>query len=119
MGGSKRFWLGVVLGALTGGAISLLEKTTRTAVKEDFSKVSRSMSYVVKNPEEFLEDIKDTANKVRSTVEQVTEDVHFLAEKVEEIRDVPNEVSELVKGTKATLKKIASGESKTALIDEK
>jgi gas vesicle protein len=119
MGSSKRFWMGMVLGALAGGAVSLLEKSTRQAVKEDFSKVSSGVSYVVKNPNEFLEDIKDAANKVRSTVEQVTEDVAFIAEKVEEIRDVPPEVTELVKGTKETLRKFASSDKKLSHIDEK
>lgn len=107
---SKRFWMGIVLGALAGGAVSLLEKSTRDAVKEDFSKVSSGVAYAVKNPAEFIEDIKDVANKVRSTVEQVTEDVAFITEKVEEIRDVPPQVTELVKGTKETLRKIAASD---------
>ena len=105
--------MGMFLGAMAGGAVSLLEKSTRQAVKEDFSKVSSSVAYVVKNPNEFIEDIKETANKVRTTVEQVTEDVAFITEKVEEIKDVPPQITELVKGTKESLRKLAaSGDSK-------
>jgi gas vesicle protein len=113
MGSSKRFWMGMFLGAMAGGAVSLLEKSTRQAVKKDFSKVSSGVAYVVKNPNEFIEDIKETANKVRTTVEQVTEDVAFITEKVEEIKDVPPQITELVKGTKESLRKLAaSGDTK-------
>jgi gas vesicle protein len=108
MGSSKKFWMGMVLGALAGGAVTLLEKSTRQAVKEDFSKVSSGVAYVVKNPNEFIDDLRETANKVRTTVEQVTEDVAFITEKVEEIKDVPPQVTELVKDTKETLRKIAA-----------
>ncbi|MCM3667204.1 YtxH domain-containing protein [Mesobacillus subterraneus] len=118
MGSSKKFWMGMVLGALAGGAVSLLDKATRQSVKEDFSKVSNGVAYVVKNPENFIEDIKDAANKVRSTVEQVTEDVAFITEKVEEVRDVPPQVTELVKGTKETLRRIAASDNKQPHIDE-
>ncbi|WP_210364091.1 YtxH domain-containing protein [Bacillus sp. REN3] len=108
MGSSKKFWMGIVFGAIAGGAVTLLEKPTRQAVKEDFSKVSGNVAYVVKNPNEFIGDVKAAVNKVRSTVEQVTEDVAFITEKVEEIRDVPQEVTDLVKDTKEALSKIAS-----------
>jgi archaellum component FlaC len=118
MGSSKKFWMGMFLGALAGGAVSLLDKATRQAVKEDFSKVSSGVAYVVKNPDDFIEDIKEAANKVRSTVEQVTEDVAFITEKVEEIRDVPPQVTELVKGTKETLRRIAASDNKRPHIDE-
>lgn len=119
MGSSKRFWMGILLGAIAGGAASLLEKSTRQAVKEDFSKVSDSVVYVIKNPNEFIEDVKDAANKVRSTVEQVTEDVAFITEKVEEMRDVPPQVTELVKGTKEALSKIAASDQRISQIDDK
>jgi gas vesicle protein len=113
MGSSKKFWMGMLLGAIAGGAVTLLEKSTRQAVKEDFSKVSSEVAYVIKNPNEFIEDLKETANKVRITVEQVTEDVAFITEKVEEIKDVPPQITELVRGTKESLKKMAaSGETK-------
>lgn len=108
MGSSKRFWMGMFLGAIAGGAVSLLEKSTRQAVKADFSKVSREVNYVVKHPNEFIENMKETANKVRTKVEQVTEDIAFITEKVEEIKDVPPQISELVKETKESLRKIAA-----------
>lgn len=106
MGSSNKFWLGIMIGAVTGGAISLLDKSTRQSVREDFSKVSGSVAYVIKHPQEFVDDVKDVANKVRTTVEQVTEDVAFITEKVEEIKAVPSEVSELVNEAKLAMSKL-------------
>lgn len=112
MGSSKRFWMGMFIGAMAGGAVSLFEKSTRQAVKADFRKVSDSVTYIAKNPNEFIEEIKETANKLRSTVEQVTEDVSFIAEKVEEMKEVPPQVSDLVKETKLAFNRVHSSDSK-------
>ncbi len=118
MGSTKKFWMGMVLGAVAGGGAALFDKSTRQAVKEDFSKVSSGVAYVVKNPNDFIDDIKETAHKVRTTVEQVTEDVAFITEKVEEIKNVPPQVTELVKDTKESLRKIAASGQKHEHIDE-
>jgi uncharacterized protein YoxC len=100
MASSRRFWLGMIVGALAGGAISLLDRETRQAVKGDIKKASGTVTYIAKHPNEFIEEVQDTVNKVRSTVEQVTEDVAFITEKVEEIKDVPPQVAEIVQESK-------------------
>lgn len=110
MGNSRKFWLGMVLGAVAGGAVSLFDRSTRMSVKEDFRKVSGSVGYFAKHPNEFVNDVKETVDKVRTTVEQVTEDVAFIAEKVEEIRDVPPQLTELVHETKETFMKMGESE---------
>lgn len=111
MSGSKKFWLGVGLGALAGGAISLFDKTTRQSVSADFKKVTGSVTYIAKNPNEFISEVKETVNKVRSTVEQVSEDVSFIAEKVEEMKEIPPQVAEIAHDTKETFNHMA-GESR-------
>jgi len=107
MANSKKFWMGIALGAIAGGAISLFDKATRQSVKEDFNKASGSVAYIAKHPNEFISEVKDTVNKVKATVEQVTEDVAFIAEKVEEIKEIPPQVAEIVQDTKDSLSKIA------------
>ena len=107
MANSKKFWMGIALGAIAGGAISLFDKETRQSVKEDFNKASGSVAYIAKHPNEFINEVKDTVNKVKATVEQVTEDVAFIAEKVEEIKEIPPQVAEIVQDTKDSLSKIA------------
>ncbi|MBM4764440.1 YtxH domain-containing protein [Bacillus sp. B15-48] len=110
MAGSRKFWLGMALGALAGGVISLFDKATRHSVKEDFKKVSGSVTYIVKHPDEFIGEVKETVNKVRTTVEQVSEDVSFIAEKVEEIKDVPPQVAGIVHETKEVFGNMAQAE---------
>lgn len=110
MGSSRKFWLGMVLGAVAGGALSLFDRSTRMSVKEDLRKVSGSVSYIAKHPDEFVNDVRETVAKVTTTVEQVTEDVAFIAEKVEEIRDVPPQLTELVHDTKETFMKMGGDE---------
>lgn len=108
MASSKKFWLGMVFGALAGGTISLFDRETRQAVKGDFKKASGTVTYIAKHPNEFIEEVKDTVNKVKSTVEQVTEDVAFITEKVEEIKEVSPQVSEIVQESKEAFSHIAS-----------
>ncbi|WP_180953608.1 YtxH domain-containing protein [Bacillus sp. T33-2] len=108
MSNSRRFWMGVLLGAVTGGALSLLNKSTRQSVKEDFKVASGSVAYIVKHPDEFFSQVKETAEQVRSTVQQVSEDVSYIAEKVEEMKDVPPQVAHIVEDTKKAF--IHSGE---------
>jgi methyl-accepting chemotaxis protein len=115
MAGSQRFWLGMALGAIVGGAISLFDKDTRHSVQEDVRKVTGTVTYITKNPNEFIGEVKDTVNKVRSTVQQVTEDVAFIAEKVDEIKEVSPQVAEIVHDTKETFQNMSEKE----IIDEK
>ncbi|MCM3585539.1 YtxH domain-containing protein [Mesobacillus maritimus] len=106
MASSKKFWLGMVLGALAGGAISLFDRETRLAVKGDFKKASNAVSYIAKHPEEFIEEVQGTVSKVKTTVEQVTEDVAFISEKVGEMKEIPPQVSEIVEDSKETIKEL-------------
>lgn len=110
MAGSRKFWLGMALGALAGGAISLFDRETRESVQDDARKVSSGVKYIVKNPNEFIGEVKETVNKVRSTVEQVTEDVSLIAEKVEEIKEVSPQVANIVHDTKETFEMMTDSE---------
>lgn len=100
MGNTNKFWTGVLLGALAGGMISLLDRDTRKAVTEGCGKTAKEISYCVTHPNEVIERIKDKADQLRSTVEQVSDDVTFIAEKVEELREVAPSVVGIVQDTK-------------------
>jgi gas vesicle protein len=100
MSGTKKFWTGVLWGALAGGAISLLDRDTRQAVAQSCKKTSGELSYYIKHPDEVVEQVKDATTKIRSTVEQVSGDISFIADKVEELREVTPAVKGIVKETK-------------------
>ncbi|CAM3950044.1 YtxH domain-containing protein [Mesobacillus zeae] len=107
MGNSKKFWMWMGIGAAVGAALSLCDKTTRASVKEDLGKVSGTAMYIAKDPKGFASEVKDSVNKVRTAVEQVVDDVAFIAEKVDEIRDVPPQVADIMKETKEAIGKIS------------
>ncbi|MEH7118160.1 YtxH domain-containing protein [Neobacillus vireti] len=98
----NQFWKGMLLGAIAGGALSLLDKDTREAMKENVKKTSGRVSYIVRHPDEISEKVKGTAAKIKSTFETVNEDISFISEKVEELRELTPQVTGLLKETKET-----------------
>lgn len=100
MGNAGKFWKGIFLGALAGGAISLLDQETRKSVVDGCKKGVKEISYYATHPTEVAQQVKERTNKLRATVEQVSEDVSFIAEKVEELKEVTPSVVGIVKETK-------------------
>lgn len=114
----KNFWKGILLGAVAGGVISLLDKPTRKAVTKNIQKTSTQVGHVLREPSIIVEKVKTTAAQVRETVEQVSEDVIFIKEKVEELSEVTPQVMDIVKETKDAFTKSgdACGETETTLV---
>lgn len=102
---TKKFWQGVLLGALAGGAMSLLDRETRKSVVEGCKKTTSDISYYMKHPNEVVEQVKEASSQLRNTIEQVSDDVSFIAEKVEELREVTPAVTGIVKDTKEAFTK--------------
>lgn len=98
--GSNKFWKGILMGALAGGAISLLDRDTRQSVLEGVKKGAKGVSYYITHPSETAEMIREKTQQLRTTVEQVSEDVSFIAEKVDELREVTPAVIGIVNDTK-------------------
>lgn len=96
---SKRFFRGVFFGAMVGGAITLLDKETRSTVVGNVKRAGSNMAYYIKNPNVVVDQVKDTINHIKSTIEQVSDDVSFIAEKVEELKEMTPAVTEIVKDT--------------------
>lgn len=105
MSNSNKFWKGVLFGALAGGAVSLLDKQTRLAMKQNCLIASTTVSNLLKNPEKVSNQIKETACKFKTTVKQVSEDLSYIASKVEELSETTPQVTKLLKETKDTFTK--------------
>lgn len=110
----NQFWKGMLLGAIAGGAISLLDKQTREAMMENIQKTSSKVAYIVQNPSEITDKVKGTAAKVKTTFEQVSDDIAFITDKVEELRELTPQVTEMIKETKDTF----SGNQEADLLDD-
>ncbi|WP_010677803.1 YtxH domain-containing protein [Bacillus timonensis] len=94
---------GMVIGAVLGAAISLVDKETREQFLHTSKRVGKKCVDVMKNPQGYTELVKDQFNVVRSTIEQVAEDVRIVTSKVNEIVETTPEIVETVKETKNTI----------------
>jgi gas vesicle protein len=105
MSKSNKFWKGMLWGALAGGALSLLDRETRAAMKENVQKASKNVTFVVKNPRLITDQVKEKAIKIKTTIEEVGEDLSYIADKVEELRETTPKVTKILKETKDTFTK--------------
>lgn len=100
---SSRFWKGVFLGAIAGGVLTLFDRQTRTAVAEHCRQTKDRITYYAKNPEEAARCVTESTRKIRATIEEVGEDISFITEKVEELRELTPQMVDVVKDTKDVL----------------
>ncbi len=93
MSETNYFWKGVLIGAMAGGVLSMLDKQTRNAVISNYQKTSKNVTYLVKNPSVIVDKVKTTSEQMRQTFEQVSEDIFFIKDRVDELTQVaPHDV---------------------------
>ena len=100
--GSK-LWMAVLGGAAAGFAISLLDKNTRNTVMTGGQKLMTNVKSMAKDPNSVVENVKGMSGKLRTNIDQIGEDVSFISEKVDEMKDMPPQVAEVIKETKEVL----------------
>lgn len=100
---NSKFLKGVLWGAVAGGALSLLDRTTRQIVLKKCQRTAGKVTYYVKHPVEAVENVKESTQRLRTTIEEVGSDVTFLSEKINELREITPQVTDIVKETKEVL----------------
>ena len=95
---------GIIIGALAGAAISMLDRSTRESVIACSKKRYHQVKDLVENPEQVIEQVRETSDKIKSTIESITEDVAFITNQVEVLRDIPQQVVTAVRETKEEMK---------------
>lgn len=114
--GSNKLSTGIFLGAILGGAVSLLDRETRKQTFEAARKSGQTLSYYSGHPKELAERTKSKVEKLKVTVEQIQEDFEFLSSKLDEVRDMTPQLKNILVETKETFE--TSGETyKHALSD--
>ncbi len=109
--GSK-LWMAILGGAAAGFAISLLDKKTRNTVMTGGQKMMTNVKSVAKDPNSLVENVKDMSGKIRTNIDQIGQDVSFISEKVDEMKEMPPQVAGVIKETKEVLvDKKSSGNS--------
>ncbi|MCA1064096.1 YtxH domain-containing protein [Rossellomorea sp. AcN35-11] len=100
--GSNKFYKGIFLGAVAGGLLSLLDRTTRQEVGTSLKNSGNYIASYTKNPQALVESGKEVYEKLRTTADQVSRDIQFINEKVEEIKGMTPQVKEIIEETKET-----------------
>lgn len=100
MGKRNKLVEGIVIGAIIGGAVSLFDKETRSSVIQGSKKLKDKTKTLIQHPELVTDTVKEKYETIRTTIEQVSEDVSFVAGKVEKLKETTPQVIEIVNDTK-------------------
>jgi gas vesicle protein len=100
MGNTNKFWTGIIVGAVAGGLVSLMDRETRQAVNEKYGKVTKNISYAITHPKEIATNIKEKTYEIKTVASQMSEDISYIVRKIEEVRELTPEVTSMVKETK-------------------
>jgi gas vesicle protein len=95
VGKRNKLWKGIIIGAAIGASISLLDQETRKMLVENGKRVKNKL----KDPVHIAKNVNRHVHKCRQSLEQLSEDISFIAGKIKEINEKTPEVIEFVKET--------------------
>jgi len=81
--GAKKFWTGIISGAVVGGLISLFNEDAREYVKDLASSTGEKCLYIVNNPTETVKNIKEMAQLVDEKISENKNSAFNALEQVE------------------------------------
>ncbi|WP_028784889.1 YtxH domain-containing protein [Thalassobacillus devorans] len=99
-----KFWKGMIIGAVVGGAVTLLDKDTRNYVWNGTKQAGRSAKSYTSNPSEAIRQLRLQYNHLTNRVADGAKDVLEVLNKVEALLD---KVSEWEKEIEKDVEKIA------------
>lgn len=94
---------GILIGALTGAAISMLDRDTREVFLKTSKKSYIGTKNMIQNPNRVLSQVKETSNRLKTSIESISDDVSFISSKLQELKGIPPQVASVVKETKVAL----------------
>ena len=95
----------VLLGALAGAAISMLDKNTRLHTIETSKKVKDTVTYYAQNRDEFVQLVETKVDQAQSVYASTQENITSFMTKVEDAKSLPETVRSLVAETKEAFSK--------------
>lgn len=106
MGSSNKnkLWQGILIGALAGAAVSMLDRHTRESTIACAKKGIQNTREIIENPDIVIGQVKETTNKIRTTIESISEDVAMITSQVEVMKDMTPQIASVVKETKEAFK---------------
>lgn len=98
--GQSKFSKGILLGALTGAAISLLDRQTRDVMKTRARSAGERARYYNENREVLKHDLEMKINHYKSMYEKLSDDAQYLTSQVNEVKQIAPQVQTLFADTK-------------------
>lgn len=95
----------ILLGALAGAAISMLDRTTREKTIETTKTVAGTVSYYAANRDELQEMISEKVEQAQSFYNGASDGIQSLMGQVEQFKDMPTTIQSMVSDTKAAFDK--------------
>lgn len=90
----------IIFGALTGAALSMLDKDTRKHTAEATKKLKETISYYAKNREELQQLLEDKVQEATTLYNDMSSNIASIKSQVEDAKTLPNTVMSLLSETK-------------------
>ena len=101
----SKFIPAVLLGALAGAAISMLDKSTREHTIETSKKIKDTVTYYAQNRDELVQLVETKVDQAQSVYASTQENISSLMTKVEDVKALPETIMSLVTETKDAFSK--------------
>ncbi len=102
---ANKFVKGMLIGALVGGALTLLDKETREDVLKKGKNLWENLGETVKNPKETVGKIKGKVEQIKENYVELRDELKVLAEKANEFMEAGEEAAKLLLETKEVFTK--------------
>lgn len=99
--GQSKLLISVVTGAVVGAALSMLDRTTREKTIATTQKMKEAISYYAANRDELQVLVEEKVLAAKVLCESVSENVNTIAEKVDEFKELPSTIQEMINDTKS------------------
>ncbi|GLC90320.1 YtxH domain-containing protein [Lysinibacillus piscis] len=97
----SKLLVSIVVGATVGAALSMLDRTTREKTVATTKKMKETISYYAEHREELQEVIEQKVSTVKELVDNVTDNVNMITEKVDEFKELPSTIQGMIHDTKS------------------
>lgn len=98
--GKNKLGIFIVLGAITGAMVSLLDRSTREQVAKQVKGAISKVRFYSENPETLKSKVMEKKDQIQSMVEQFSDDASYVKEKIDELKLLTPQVKDLVVETK-------------------
>lgn len=95
----------MIAGALIGAALSMLDPKTREHTIKGMKKAKDTVQYYATHREELQQIIEQKMAQVQKLYETTQDNVSFIKDKIDEVKEIPIAVQDIMDETKTTFTK--------------